>query len=87
MGASTGGTEALRVVLEAMPADAPGMVIVQHMPQGFTKAFASRLDATCAIKVKEATQGDRVRKRHALIAPRQSSYVGPPWSHLLHGDS
>jgi two-component system, chemotaxis family, protein-glutamate methylesterase/glutaminase len=69
IGASTGGTEALRILLEAMPVDAPGMVIVQHMPQGFTKAFAARLDATCAIKVKEAVQGDSVIKGHALIAP------------------
>ena len=69
IGASTGGTEALRVVLEAMPADAPAMVIVQHMPEGFTKAFATRLDASCAIKVKEAAQGDLVTRGCALIAP------------------
>jgi two-component system chemotaxis response regulator CheB len=69
IGASTGGTEALRVILEAMPAGAPGLVIVQHMPQGFTKAFAARLDATCAIKVKEAAHGDLVIKGRALIAP------------------
>jgi two-component system chemotaxis response regulator CheB len=69
IGASTGGTEALRVVLEAMPADAPAMVIVQHMPEGFTKAFAARLDASCAIKVKEASQGDLLTRGCALIAP------------------
>jgi two-component system chemotaxis response regulator CheB len=69
IGASTGGTEALRVVLETMPADVPGMVIVQHMPEGFTKAFAARLDASCAIKVKEAAHGDLVTRGCALIAP------------------
>jgi two-component system, chemotaxis family, protein-glutamate methylesterase/glutaminase len=69
IGASTGGTEALRAILEAMPADAPAIVIVQHMPEGFTKAFAARLDATCAIKVKEAADGDLVIKGRALIAP------------------
>ena len=69
LGASTGGTEALRIILEAMPADIPGVVIVQHMPAGFTAAFAARLNASCKIKVKEATQGDLVIKGRALIAP------------------
>lgn len=69
IGASTGGTEALRLVLEAMPPDAPGLVIVQHMPELFTKAFAQRLNQTCRIEVKEAEQGDRVREGRALIAP------------------
>jgi two-component system chemotaxis response regulator CheB len=69
VGASTGGTEALRLFLEAMPEDAPGVVVVQHMPEGFTAAFAERLNANCRIKVKEAAQGDVIVKGLALIAP------------------
>jgi two-component system chemotaxis response regulator CheB len=69
IGASTGGTEALRGVLEAMPSDAPGLVIVQHMPEGFTNAFAQRLNQSCRIDVKEAATGDRVISGRALIAP------------------
>ncbi len=69
IGASTGGTEALRVVLEAMHEDGPGLVIVQHMPEGFTAAFASRLDDICRIEVKEAADGDAVIRGRALIAP------------------
>jgi two-component system chemotaxis response regulator CheB len=69
IGASTGGTEALRLVLEAMPPDAPGLVIVQHMPEGFTSAFAQRLNQTCRITVIEAASGDRVIAGRALIAP------------------
>jgi two-component system chemotaxis response regulator CheB len=69
IGASTGGTEALRLVLESMPPDAPGIVIVQHMPEGFTSAFAQRLNQTCRIGVKEAVTGDRVVAGLALIAP------------------
>jgi two-component system chemotaxis response regulator CheB len=69
MGASTGGTEALREVLEALPANAPGIVIVQHMPENFTKAFARRLDTLCEVAVKEAVDGDPVLRGHVLIAP------------------
>ena len=69
LGASTGGTEALRVILEAMPPDAPGLLVVQHMPEVFTRAFAERLDRTCRIDVKEAEDGDRVLEGRALIAP------------------
>jgi two-component system chemotaxis response regulator CheB len=69
LGASTGGTEALRLILEAMPADAPGIVVVQHMPEGFTAAFAQRLDRSCRIDVKEAAHGDLVVVGRALIAP------------------
>jgi two-component system, chemotaxis family, protein-glutamate methylesterase/glutaminase len=69
IGASTGGTEALREILEAMPPDAPGIVIVQHMPEVFTAAFAQRLNQTCRINVKEAAEGDRVIDGRALIAP------------------
>jgi two-component system chemotaxis response regulator CheB len=69
IGASTGGTEALRVLLEAMPEDAPGFVVVQHMPEGFTAAFAKRLGKTCKIHVTEAAQGDAIVNGRALIAP------------------
>jgi two-component system chemotaxis response regulator CheB len=69
IGASTGGTEALRVFLQALPADAPGMVIVQHMPEKFTAAFARRLDGLCAVTVKEAEDDDSVVRGHVLIAP------------------
>jgi two-component system chemotaxis response regulator CheB len=68
-GASTGGTEALRELLEAMPLDAPGLVIVQHMPQEFTARFAQRLNQTCRIAVKEARDNDSVIRGQALIAP------------------
>lgn len=69
IGASTGGTEALTEVLTAMPPDAPGMVIVQHMPEYFTAAFANRLNGLCRIEVKEGAQGDRVIPGRAIIAP------------------
>ncbi len=69
VGASTGGTEALRVFLEAFPADTPGIVVVQHMPEHFTRAFAGRLDGICQVSVKEAENGDAVLRGHVLIAP------------------
>jgi two-component system chemotaxis response regulator CheB len=69
LGASTGGTEALQHVLEAMPVDCPGIVIVQHMPEIFTRAFADRLDKICPIEVREAADGDQVTEGRALIAP------------------
>jgi two-component system chemotaxis response regulator CheB len=69
IGASTGGTEALKTVLEALPADTPGIVIVQHMPELFTRAFANRLDGLCNITVKEAETNDTVIRGRALIAP------------------
>lgn len=69
MGASTGGTEALRAVLEALPPDSPGIVIVQHMPERFTASFAQRLDGLCAVSVKEAEDGDTVLRGRVLIAP------------------
>ncbi|MBW1960215.1 MAG: chemotaxis response regulator protein-glutamate methylesterase [Deltaproteobacteria bacterium] len=69
VGASTGGTEALRVFLEALPPDAPGTVIVQHMPENFTTAFAKRLDGICQVTVKEAQDDDTVVRGRALIAP------------------
>jgi len=69
VGASTGGTEALRIFLESLPADCPGIVIVQHMPEGFTRAFSQRLDGLCRITVKEAENNDTVVRGRALIAP------------------
>ncbi len=69
VGASTGGTEALREFLEGMPLDAPGIVIVQHMPEMFTARFAERLDTICRITVKEAGDGDSVIRGQALVAP------------------
>lgn len=69
VGASTGGTEALSVFLQAMPLDAPGIVIVQHMPEHFTRAFAMRLNAACQISVKEAENNDLVMSGCAFIAP------------------
>ncbi len=69
VGASTGGTEALRIFLEGIPQDCPGIVIVQHMPENFTKAFATRLNGICAIEVKEAEDNDSILRGRALIAP------------------
>lgn len=69
IGASTGGTEALREVLTSMPANAPGIVVVQHMPANFTKAFAERLNGLCRITVKEAQNNDSVVPGSCLIAP------------------
>lgn len=75
IGASTGGTEALREVLEKLPANSPGIVIVQHMPEKFTDAFARRLNGLCAIEVKEAADGDVVQAGRALIAPGNQHMV------------
>jgi len=69
VGASTGGTEALKDFLVAMPLDAPGIVIVQHMPENFTTAFSKRLDSMCQISVKEAESNDTVIRGRALVAP------------------
>ncbi len=69
IGASTGGTEALMSVLSSLPVDTPAMVITQHMPPGFTKTFANRLDVNCAIRVKEAEEGERLLPGCAYIAP------------------
>jgi two-component system chemotaxis response regulator CheB len=69
IGASIGGTEALAEVLTALPADAPGIVVVQHMPEFFTTAFANRLNTLCRIEVKEGADGDPVTQGRALIAP------------------
>jgi two-component system, chemotaxis family, protein-glutamate methylesterase/glutaminase len=69
LGASTGGPEALRVILSALPRDAPPVVVAQHMPAGFTKAFATMLDRESAIEVREAVGGDVLRPGLALVAP------------------
>ena len=69
IGASTGGTEAIRRVVEEFPATSPGVVIVQHMPGGFTKMFSDRLNQLCQMQVKEAENGDRVRSGLVLVAP------------------
>ncbi|MGB8714499.1 MAG: chemotaxis response regulator protein-glutamate methylesterase [Onishia taeanensis] len=69
IGASTGGTEAIRNVLEPLPSNAPAILITQHMPGGFTRSFAERLDKLCQIRVKEAHDGERVLPGHAYIAP------------------
>jgi two-component system chemotaxis response regulator CheB len=72
IGASTGGTEAIREFLMQMPSDCPGILIAQHMPEGFTTSFARRLDALCRISVREAAGGERVLPGHAYIAPGHS---------------
>jgi len=69
IGISTGGTETLREVLEQLPANCPGIAIVQHMPEKFTLAFARRLNGICAMEIKEAEDGDEVTTGHVLIAP------------------
>jgi two-component system, chemotaxis family, protein-glutamate methylesterase/glutaminase len=69
IGASTGGTEAIREILTALPPTMPGIVITQHMPAGFTTSFASRLDQLSALHVKEAADGDRILHGHAYVAP------------------
>ena len=69
VGASTGGTEALRVFIEMLPGDFPGVVIVQHMPEHFTTSFAQRLDSLCKMTVKEAAEGDTVMPGRVLLAP------------------
>lgn len=72
IGASTGGTEAIKEFLLQMPSDCPGILIVQHMPEGFTRSFAQRLDSLCSIAVKEADHGERVLPGHAYLAPGHS---------------
>ncbi|MBC3934865.1 chemotaxis response regulator protein-glutamate methylesterase [Undibacterium sp. CY7W] len=79
IGASTGGTEAIKNFLVQMPSDCPGILITQHMPEGFTRSFAKRLDGLCKISVAEANGGERVLPGHAYIAPGHS--------HLLLGRS
>ena len=89
IGASTGGTESLRVVLEALPEDCPGIVIVQHMPEKFTAAFAKRLDGLCAVEVKEAEDGDAVLRGTSSHRAGQPAHVaatpGQPVLRVRHG--
>jgi two-component system chemotaxis response regulator CheB len=75
VGASTGGTEALRILIERLPANAPAMLVVQHMPAGFTAAFAKRLDSVAAVEVKEAADGDLVTAGRVLISPGDQHMV------------
>ena len=72
VGASTGGTEAIKDFLTRLPPDCPGIAVTQHMPEAFTKSFAERLDKLCTISVKEAENGDRILPGHAFIAPGHS---------------
>jgi len=72
IGASTGGTEAIKDFLIQLPSDCPGILITQHMPEGFTRSFANRLDKLCKISVKEAEGGERVLPGHAYLAPGHS---------------
>jgi two-component system chemotaxis response regulator CheB len=72
VGASTGGTEAIKEFLMPLPPDSPAVMIVQHMPAGFTKSFAQRLNGLCRITVKEAEHGERVLPGYAYIAPGDS---------------
>jgi two-component system chemotaxis response regulator CheB len=72
IGASTGGTEAIREVLARMPPDAPPVLVAQHMPEGFTRSFAARLDSLCRIHVKEAEHSERLLPGRAYIAPGHS---------------
>lgn len=72
IGASTGGTEAIKAFLLKMPLDCPAILITQHMPEGFTRSFAKRLDDSCSIRVEEAVHGDQVKPGHAYIAPGHS---------------
>jgi len=69
IGSSTGGTQALELILTAMPADGPGVAVVQHMPEKFTAMYAQRLDGLCALNVREAKDGDRLERGVVLIAP------------------
>jgi two-component system, chemotaxis family, protein-glutamate methylesterase/glutaminase len=72
IGASTGGTEAIKEILIKLPADAPGVLVTQHMPEHFTKSFADRLNSLCKISVKEAEHNERILPGHAYIAPGNS---------------
>ncbi|MBX3664141.1 MAG: chemotaxis protein CheB [Burkholderiales bacterium] len=72
IGASTGGTDAIRDLLLQLPADMPGIMVVQHMPQTFTRAFAARLDSVCCLSVKPAEHGETLRRSHVYIAPGEA---------------
>ena len=72
IGASTGGTEAIKDFLMQMPSDCPGILIAQHMPEGFTRSFAQRLDSICRVSVREAAGNERILPGHVFIAPGHS---------------
>lgn len=82
IGSSTGGTEALRVLLTALPANMPPIVITQHMPEMFTKSFAQRLDSLCKLTVKEAEDGERLHAGTVYIAPGHSHLLIKPHASL-----
>lgn len=91
IGASTGGTEAIKEVLSALPEESPGVVIVQHMPEGFTKSFAKRLDGLSRLTVVEAQGGERIRPGHAYLAPGSAHLLvrrsgGAFHTELSHGE-
>jgi two-component system, chemotaxis family, protein-glutamate methylesterase/glutaminase len=90
LGASTGGTEAIRRILPQFPVDSPGMVIVQHMPPGFTKMFADRLNTQCPMEVREAQSGDRIIPGRVLVAPggmqMRVHRSGGIYEVICHGD-
>ena len=91
IGASTGGTEAIKEVLAGMPTTAPGILVAQHMPEAFTRSFAARLNRLCRITVKEAQNGERVLPGHAYVAPGHSHLEirrsGPHYiTHLSRSD-
>jgi two-component system chemotaxis response regulator CheB len=75
LGASTGGTQATSKIVQALPADFPGMVVVQHMPPDFTKMYASNLDRDCRLKIVEAKDGEKIEQGKVLIAPGGSSHL------------
>lgn len=75
IGASTGGTEAIREVLQPMPPDSPAILITQHMPAGFTRSFAQRLNSMCAVTVREAVHGERVLPGHVYLAPGGETHM------------
>ncbi|MDM9561992.1 protein-glutamate methylesterase/protein-glutamine glutaminase [Bordetella petrii] len=75
VGASTGGTEAIREVLYPLPPDSPAILVTQHMPAGFTRSFAQRLDALCAVTVREASHGERVLPGHVYLAPGGETHM------------
>ena len=75
VGASTGGTEAIREVLQPLPPDSPAILITQHMPAGFTRSFAQRLDALCAVTVREAVHGERPARPRLFMAPGGDTHM------------
>ena len=85
LGASTGGTEATLEVMKRLPEDIPGMVIVQHMPPGFTKMYAERLNRLCRMEVREAVNGERIQKGVALVAPAEPHSRRGIFCHLHPG--